>query len=406
MIDTTELKRRYGPSVQTRHLRALNKLTILANQGTDGCTLSLARIGCGPIPSNHREVHRNLLEAEFKKFGHSGPINAAGSWAPDAGQHTIQLIKEAFSHALQAPVHPGDSINEPLDITILPKARRSRKRKPDPAYAIRHTISITSAEPVQVKQVSKRGKTARMKAAPPAVTMVTEIGKAGVPLEDWLHKCSQDTHTQPLQAGWASIPQTQDVITQISFHQWRKKGHVKRVSEIVRPRKGIFISHSFNTGGTVHKYPLDIRRSSPSHGELERLYGDQNHMWRVLAKCLRSGREHFLVRWQPTFMLTPHINEYKKIQYVPEGMTRVTQFGPQVSKWLKLVSWKASWEPQESVCQHPHLEADILALKCVECRPAQSKPWPRSHDHNLSNLDRQSFFNPSLIQRPALQRIC
>ena len=69
MVDTTELKRRNGPSVQTRHLRALNKLTILANQGSDGCTLSLARIGCGPIPSKHREVHWNLLEAKFKKYG-------------------------------------------------------------------------------------------------------------------------------------------------------------------------------------------------------------------------------------------------------------------------------------------------------------------------------------------------
>ena len=130
-----------------------------------------------------------------------------------------------------------------------------------------------------------------MKAAPPAVTMVTEIGKVGVPLEEWLHKCSRNTDTQSLQAGWASIPQTQDVITQDSFHQWRKEGHVKRVSEAVRPQKGIFISHTFNSGGKAHRYPLDIRRSSPSHGELERLYGDQYYMWRLLAKCLRSGRE-------------------------------------------------------------------------------------------------------------------
>ena len=48
---------------------------------------------------------------------------------------------------------------------------------------------------------------------------------------------------------------------------------------------------------------------------------------------------------QPTFMLAPYVNEYKKIQYAPDCITKVAQLGPQVSKWLKLVSYKASWEP-------------------------------------------------------------
>ena len=59
LIDTTELKRRCGSAVQTRHLKALNKFTILANQGTSGCTISLATVGCAPIASSQWVVHKS-----------------------------------------------------------------------------------------------------------------------------------------------------------------------------------------------------------------------------------------------------------------------------------------------------------------------------------------------------------
>ena len=71
-----------------------------------------------------------------------------------------------------------------------------------------------------------------------------------------------------------------------------------------------------------------IRRTTPSQGELEKLYGEQNHIWRVMAKYMRSGQVHYLARWQPTFRMLDHTEEYRKIHYVPADVQKVTQFGP------------------------------------------------------------------------------
>ena len=97
-------------------------------------------------------------------------------------------------------------------------------------------------------------------------------------------------------------------------------------------------------------------------------------------------------------MMLSHVEEYRKIQYTPDRMEKVTQFGPQAAKWLKLVSWKASWEPRESVCQHAHLEMDILAIEAGELEQAARRPWPMSCDLTLSNIERQSFFYPKECQ--------
>ena len=103
---------------------------------------------------------------------------------------------------------------------------------------------------------------------------------------------------------------------------------------------------------------------------------------------------HLQVIWQPIFMLMSHVEEYRKIQYTPDGMAKVTQFGPRAAKWLKLMSWKASWEPRESLCQHANLAMDILAIEAGEPEQAARRPWPNSCDLTLSNIERQSFFDP------------
>ena len=117
-------------------------------------------------------------------------------------------------------------------------------------------------------------------------------------------------------------------------------------------------------------------------------------MWRVLAKCKRSGQVHYQVMWQPTFMVVSHIEEYRKIQYTPDDVQKVTQFGPRVARWLKLVSWKASWEPKQSLHEHTHLQADIQVIEDMELEESARRPWPASCDLVFSNLERQSFFDP------------
>lgn len=126
-------------------------------------------------------------------------------------------------------------------------------------------------------------------------------------------------------------------------------------------------------------------------------------MWRVLAKCTFSGQVHYQVMWQPTFMLMSKIEEYRKTQYTYDSPERVTQFGAQAAKWLQLVAWKASWDPiaQESVCQHAHLEMDILAVEAGELQQAARRPWPNSCNScelTLSNIERQFFIYPQECQ--------
>ena len=161
LIGTTELKRRHGPQAQARHMKALNKLTLLANQGTSGCTASLANIGCAPIASNLKTVHSNLLEAEFAKHRRCMPQNLEEDWALNSHTCGTQLIQTAFARVLQAPSHPDSSVDQPMYIVILPKARQSRKRKPDPAFAKRHVIDTTLALSTQPQRKARRGKAKR-----------------------------------------------------------------------------------------------------------------------------------------------------------------------------------------------------------------------------------------------------
>ena len=98
---------------------------------------------------------------------------------------------------------------------------------------------------------------------------------------------------------------------------------------------------------------------------------------------------------QPTFIVVSHVEEYRKIQYTPNDVQKVTQFWPRVARWLKLVSWKASWEPKQSLHEHARLQADIQDMEREE---SARRAWPASCDLVFSNLERQSFFDPEECQ--------
>ena len=92
-----------------------------SNQGTSGCTTSLATVGCAPIASSQRAVHTELLKAEFKKHGRRTSGHVEGSWALDSRHGKTQLIEQAFARVLQAATDPDDSVDQPLDIIMQPK---------------------------------------------------------------------------------------------------------------------------------------------------------------------------------------------------------------------------------------------------------------------------------------------
>ena len=52
-------------------MKALNKLTVLANQGTAGCTTSLAKIGSAPIASNTMTTASSYLAPLHTLYGKS-----------------------------------------------------------------------------------------------------------------------------------------------------------------------------------------------------------------------------------------------------------------------------------------------------------------------------------------------
>ena len=294
LIDTTELKRRHGPQAQARHMNALNKLTLLANQGTAGCATSLANIGCAPIASNLRTVHSNLLEAEFAKHRRHMPRDLGGDWAPHSETHGTQLIRSAFAGVLQAPLHPDSSIDQPMNIVILPKARRSRKRKPDPAFAMRHVIDTTLPMSPQPQRKSKRGKAKKLKAAT-NVRMAVTVGQTGRPLDEWLQQlCAAQTSCPP-PSEWTPIPQIDAVAMRADFNEWRKgKGPGSRL-QAGNTCRGIFIKHIQSglpeSQRRACQHPKRIRQPGVSHADLERLYGSRTTCggyWQSasdLAKC-------------------------------------------------------------------------------------------------------------------------
>ena len=70
----------------------------------------------------------------------------------------------------------------------------------------------------------------------------------------------------------------------------------------MRSNRGILIHHIQSGLPSLQRRSIrflsSIRWNTPSHGELEKLYGEQNQIWRVMAKCMRSGQVHHLARWQ------------------------------------------------------------------------------------------------------------
>ena len=270
-----------------------------------------------------------------------------------------------------------------MNTVILPQARQSRKRKPDPAIAKRHVIDTMLPSSPQPQRKPKGGKARKPKAAM-NVRMAVTVSQTGKSLDEWLQQQSAAQTKCPPPTGWTHIPQIDDAVVRVSFDKWHKgKGPGSRL-QAGNTCQGSFIQHIQSglpeSQRRACQHSKRMLQPGTSHADLERLYGEQNHMWQVLAKCKRSGPVHFQVMWQPTFMFMSHVEENRKIQYTPDRMERATRVGPRAAKWLKLVSWKASWETRESVCLHAHLEMDILNIEAGELEQAARRPWPNSCD--------------------------
>ncbi len=94
LISSAELKRRYGSQAQAKHLRALNKLTVLAHEGTAGyAPYRTSYGGCAPLASCLRVIHQDVLEAEFRKHSQLQSRDVRGTRAPNSQLHGTQLIQ-------------------------------------------------------------------------------------------------------------------------------------------------------------------------------------------------------------------------------------------------------------------------------------------------------------------------
>ena len=108
-----------------------------------------------------------------------------------------------------------------MNVVILPKARRSRKRKPDPAFAKRHVIDTLLPSSPQPQRKAKSGKARKPKAAINVRTAVT-VGQTGKSLDEWLQQPSAAQTNCPPPTGWTHIPQIDDAVVRVSFDEWRK----------------------------------------------------------------------------------------------------------------------------------------------------------------------------------------
>ncbi len=165
-----------------------------------------------------RTVNKNVLEAEFKKHGCPGARLVEGDWRPMRCGDATSLIQDALAKALQAPVHPNALRTRPMEIVILPKVRRTRKRKINPTYAARQVIEVlddTTLKSTHNQRKPKRGKMQKMKGLPYSA-MVTATGQAGRGLEEWMHRQSA-APASTLDSGWSAIPQAEADTTRGDF---------------------------------------------------------------------------------------------------------------------------------------------------------------------------------------------
>ncbi len=160
-----------------------------------------------------------------------------------------------------------------MEIFILPKAKWTRKRKFNPTYAARQVIDDIPLEQAQNQRKPKRGKTRRMKGLPCSM-MVAASGQAGRGLEEWMHRQSV-AQINILESGRNAIPQAEAKTTHGDFGALRLDG--------LAGRTGI--------GSAISQPPKGSRRQALTHADLKRLYRAQNHVWQMIARCMRSGQE-------------------------------------------------------------------------------------------------------------------
>ena len=157
--------------------------------------------------------------------------------------------------------------------------------------------------------------------------MATTVGQAGKALDGWI-QCPSAQLSCTSCSEWPRIQKADTMTTRMDFDAWRKDRQLRRRPDARSNGRGILIKHIQSglpkSQRNIGRYPSTVRQQHPSHADLDRLYGEQNRMWRVLAKCRRSGQVHYQVMWQPTLIVASHVEEYWKIQYTPGDVQKVT----------------------------------------------------------------------------------
>ena len=166
-----------------------------------------------------------------------------GRWAPSSRIHSTQLIGKASARVLHARLHQEISVAQPLDVDIViqPKARRSRKRKPDPSFAVSHAIAATSATPVKSQSKAKKGKFRRQLTSLD-IKMATTVGQAVKALDDWL-QCPSAQLSCTSCSEWPHIPKADTTTTRMDFDAWRKDRQLRRRPDARSNGRELLVKH-------------------------------------------------------------------------------------------------------------------------------------------------------------------
>ena len=207
-----------------------------------------------------------------------------------------------------------------------------------------------------------------------------------------------DTDARPeidLTSAFEKIGQVSFMNSVADFTDWIKEKRASRTRENRRRKrtanaKGIiFIFHEDEEPPFVA--PKAARMPQANQNQLECLYGPQQIITNVFFKRSIGQQEQFLVRWTPTFMLSPHILAYCKMGYKAESIRPLKGAFNQSCPTLRLVSWVDSWEPGTTIRAIRHLDGDVLRIDEEAGTQAAKIPWAKAKDMHLHNLDRQTF---------------
>ena len=387
IIDTKDLTLRYGPKVTSKHMVALNRLTIILQdpQQKDPVTPQnpLTYTSPAALPSAKRKI--NPAHLQTKLLNHT--IEA--DWTP--ASPNIRQLTYAMKGKKPIPEDEGSCKKDIPEIDLTrPDRKKQKVRKGQPSRPeYRRRIfaeeeTATNSSGMQRDDVT-HGYT----------EMQTEEDKEcreEARLSTFEHQLWQTQHERYLQGEFKEI--------------YRKPKRKKNQAPRKKSGKGGRLSDNTEPKANALMNPVAFKkfvRNKTLRPELFRLLYTEQEQPIALTECrLVNGQEQFLVDWAPMYLLNRHIKEYNTDDYTITSTTRCTKYGTVLAKKLSKVTWASTWEPTANLIKSADTQEMIATFRRKKSTANEMnthRKYPARRDLQKSNLHQQCGYIPPCEHR-------